>query len=577
MDIHSQALRKAQSWLIPAVDADTQKEIENLIKGDPTVLAEHFYSDLEFGTGGLRGLMGVGTAMVNRYTVGMATQGLANYLKSKLPGKKIKVAIAFDSRNNSSYFCQVAAGVIAANDIDAYVFHELRPTPLLSFTVRQLDCDAGVVITASHNPKEYNGYKVYWSDGAQILPPHDKGIIEEVRKVKGPDEVHFDGPQEKIHVLQNEMDKAYLAELHRIVRMPAEIEKAQDMKIVYTAIHGSGITLVPKALEKAGFRAVIVVGEQAIPDGNFPTVHSPNPEEKEALDMALELAEACGGELVLGTDPDADRVGLAIRDDKGKLILLNGNQSGTLLVYYQLEILKQLGKLKPNHFVAKTIVTSELIAAIARSYGVKIYDTLTGFKYIAGVMGEKDGTEEFICGGEESYGYLVGDYVRDKDAVISSVALCEVAAWARNRGIGLFGLLMEIYEKFGYFQEELLSLTYKGLEGKQTIDNMMQYLRNDSPKHLGGSGVLLRRDYKEQKEYNLSNGDSKSIDLPSSNVLQFVLEDGSVITARPSGTEPKIKFYFSLRTPMPDKNEYTHLKGDMIQRIAEIRQQLGLL
>jgi phosphoglucomutase len=575
MDIQVQALQKAQSWLIPAVDEKTQEEIHGLIAGDPKVLIEHFYSDLEFGTGGLRGLMGVGTAMVNRYTLGIATQGLANYLKSQITGKQITVAIAYDSRNNSRYFCDVVAGVFAGNGIKTFIFSELRPTPLLSYAVRHLGCDAGVVITASHNPKEYNGYKVYWSDGAQVLPPHDNGIIGEVRKIKGLQEVKFDGPSENIQVLTTEIDEAYLAELHRIIRQPSEIEKAQDLKIVYTAIHGSGITLVPQALEKAGFKAVVIVGEQAITDGNFPSVQSPNPEEKEALSMALELAQACGGELILGTDPDADRVGLAIRDNDGNLILLNGNQSGTLLVYYQLEILRQQGKLKPNHFVAKTIVTSELIAAIARSFGVKIYDTLTGFKYIAGVMGEKDGIEEFICGGEESYGYLVGDYVRDKDAVISSVALCEVAAWAKNRGLGLFGLLMEIYEKFGYFQEELLSLTYKGLEGKQKIDSMMQNLRNNSPKSLGDSVVVTRRDYKEQKEYNLLTGEVKNIELPSSNVLQFVLQDGSVITGRPSGTEPKIKFYFSLRVSMPDRKEYSRLKSEMVNRIDRIKLELG--
>ncbi|MDZ4750260.1 MAG: phospho-sugar mutase [Flavobacteriales bacterium] len=574
MDLHSQALHKAENWLISAVDEKTQSEIKEMIGTNSSLLIENFASDLEFGTGGLRGVMGVGTAMVNRYTIGMASQGLSNYLKQQRPGQPIKMAIAYDSRNQSKYFCDVAAGVFAANGIETFIFSELRPTPLLSFAVRHLKCSGGVVITASHNPKEYNGYKVYWADGAQILPPHDIGIIEEVRKIQSPGEVLFDGPTSLIHVLGIELDEVYLNRLSEIIRRPEEIKKAEDMKIVFTGIHGSGNTLVPKALEKCGFKSVIVVGEQAIPDGNFPTVHSPNPEEKEALNMALELAIATGAEIVLGTDPDADRVGLAIRDASGDLMLLNGNQSGTLLVYHQLEMLRQKGELKPNHFVAKTIVTSELVATIAQSFGVKIYDTLTGFKYIAGVIGEKEGDEKFICGGEESYGYLVGDFVRDKDAVISSVALCEMAAWAKNRGIGVFGMLLEIYEKFGYYQEDLLSLTYKGLDGKKKIDDMMQRLRQNPPSILGNSGVIVKRDYKEQISFNIKTGESTAIDLPASNVIQLVLEDGSVVTARPSGTEPKIKFYFSLRQEMPYKNLFESLKVSMAKRIQQIQNEL---
>ncbi|MFM7728154.1 MAG: phospho-sugar mutase, partial [Flavobacteriales bacterium] len=469
MDI-SAVRQKAESWLGSAsIDNDTKTEISRMLDSDEKELMECFYSDLEFGTGGLRGIMGVGTMRMNVYTVGMATQGLAHYILAQFPTTASRVAIAFDSRNNSPLFAQTAANVLSANGIEVHMFSELRPTPLLSYAVRALNCQAGIVVTASHNPKEYNEYKVYWEDGAQVLPPHDKGIIAEVRKITSPDEVKFAGNPSLIHAIEPRVEEAYINDVQKLIHAHDAIRQANDLKIVYTSIHGAGITMVPKALDSLGFKQVFVVEGQATPDGNFSTVQSPNPEEREALNMALALAEKKNADLVIGTDPDTDRVGMAIRDNSGKMILLNGNQAACLLVYYQLERMREKNAIPPNHYIAKTIVTTDLLEEIAALHNVKWYDTLTGFKYIAGVIREKEGKEIFIAGGEESYGYSVGEFVRDKDAVLSSVVLCEIAAWCAAQKKTLWILLMEIYERCGLYHESLLSVTLKGLDGLQQI------------------------------------------------------------------------------------------------------------
>jgi phosphoglucomutase len=569
--------QKAQSWLASAViDEATKAEIERMIASDEKELVESFYSDLEFGTGGLRGVMGVGTMRMNVYTIGMATQGLANYILAQFPGATSRVAIAYDSRNNSPLFAQTAANVLSANGIDVHLFSELRPTPLLSYAVRALNCQAGIVITASHNPKEYNGYKVYWEDGAQVLPPHDKGIIGEVRKITRPDDVKFEGEASRIHSIGPEVEEAYFSELQSIIHSPDAIKQAGDLKVVYTSIHGAGITMVPRALDALGFKNVFIVEQQATPDGNFSTVQSPNPEEREALTMALQLAEEKNADLVIGTDPDTDRVGMAIRDNNGKMVLLNGNQAACLLVYYQLERMREKNSIRPNHYIAKTIVTTDLLEEIAKLHGVKWYDTLTGFKYIAGVIREKEGKEIFIAGGEESYGYSVGEFVRDKDAVLSSVVLCEIAAWCAANKRTLWSLLMEIYERCGLYHESLLSVTLKGLDGLQQIQSKMESLRTNPPKQLAGSDVVELRDIQLQQSTNLRTGESVKLELPTSNVLQFVLADGSKISARPSGTEPKIKFYFSMKAPFSGQDHYRKQVAEMEARMATIQSELGM-
>ena len=572
--ISQEILDKAASWMSNDVDAQTQSEVKALLENDPKLFLESFYTDLDFGTGGLRGIMGVGTNRINKYTIGIATQGLANYIKKQFPNQTSKVAIAYDSRNQSSFFAQVTADVLSANGIEVHLFSELRPTPLLSFAVRELGCQSGVVITASHNPKEYNGYKVYWEDGAQVLPPHDKGIIQEVRAVKGVTDVKWEANASLIHAISDDVENAYLQKLNDIILSKEEIKSANNLKVVYTSIHGTGITMVPKALNALGFANLLIVESQAVADGNFPTVHSPNPEEKEALQLALDLAKAENADLVLGTDPDADRVGIAVRDDRGELILLNGNQTGSLLVYYQIMRRNQKGMMKGNEYVAKTIVTTDLIEDIAREHGIPWYDTLTGFKYIAGVMREKEGKEFFIGGGEESYGYLVGEFVRDKDAVLSSVVIAEMAAWASAHGLSLYEMLMNIYDQYGLYHEELVSITIKGMDGVEKIKQMMIDLRTNPPKELGGSAVVEIRDISNSSAKNLVTGETRALDLPSSNVLQFVLADGSKISARPSGTEPKIKFYFSIKEKFEGKANYRTQVSRIKDRINAIKEQV---
>ena len=572
--ISQEILDKAASWMSNDVDAQTQAEVKALLENDPKLFLESFYTDLDFGTGGLRGIMGVGTNRINKYTIGIATQGLANYIKKQFPNQTSKVAIAYDSRNQSSFFAQVTADVLSANGIEVHLFSELRPTPLLSFAVRELGCQSGVVITASHNPKEYNGYKVYWEDGAQVLPPHDKGIIQEVRTVNGVTDVKWDANTSLIHAISDDVENAYLQKLNDIILSKEEIKAANNLKVVYTSIHGTGITMVPKALNALGFANVLIVESQAVADGNFPTVHSPNPEEKEALQLALDLAKTENADLVLGTDPDADRVGIAVRDDRGELILLNGNQTGSLLVYYQIMRRNQKGMMKGNEYVAKTIVTTDLIEDIAREHGIPWYDTLTGFKYIAGVMREKEGKEFFIGGGEESYGYLVGEFVRDKDAVLSSVVIAEMAAWASAHGLSLYEMLMNIYDQYGLYHEELVSITIKGMDGVEKIKQMMIDLRTNPPAELGGSAVVEIRDISTSSAKNLLTGETRALDLPSSNVLQFVLADGSKISARPSGTEPKIKFYFSIKEKFEGKANYRTQVSRIKDRINAIKEQV---
>jgi phosphoglucomutase len=566
------AQAKAALWKTFELDEATRLEIERLESSDEKLFVDSFYSDLEFGTGGLRGVMGVGSMRMNKYTVGMATQGLANYIAHQVNSGS--VAIAYDSRNQSNYFAGIAADVLSANGIKVFLFDELRPTPLLSFAVRELNCTAGIVITASHNPKEYNGYKVYWSDGGQILPPHDKGIIQEVRNISHWREVLTQRKNNLVHAVPASVEEKYLQEVAKLNLSKQEVVACSDFGIVYTPIHGSGITLVPKTLAIYGFKNVAIVDEQAIPDGNFPTVESPNPEEKSAMNLALKLAAEQGSDLVLGTDPDTDRVGIAVRNEQGSLVLLNGNQAGSLLVYYRLLRSKELGVLPKNAYVAKTVVTTDLIERIAKSFQVPCYETLTGFKYIAGLIGEKEGNEVFVAGGEESYGYLVGEFVRDKDAAMSAVQFAEIGAYAKAGGSSIWEMLMNLYKVHGCFEEDLVSITLKGLSGVEKIKQMMSKLRTDPPRELGGVQVLEICDFKTQLKTDFKRNITQGIDLPKSDVLQFILTDGSKISVRPSGTEPKIKFYFSLRNEMNDAVEYSSLKANLSNRIVSIKEEI---
>ena len=594
------AKEKARLWKTFDLDAETRAEIERMEREDEKLFIDSFYSDLEFGTGGLRGVMGVGSMRMNKYTVGMATQGLANYILKHhaQEGGEGSVAIAYDSRNNSSYFAQIAADILAENGIRVYLYSELRPTPLLSFTVRELKCTAGIVITASHNPKEYNGYKVYWSDGGQILPPNDGGIITEVKiAMTGKDsskdaralqDVAQDATQDSSKDVSQDsfgkmgdvlnvpayVEEKYLELVRGLTLSEEAVKSESDISIVYTSIHGSGITLVPKTLAALGFSNVSVVEEQAVPDGNFPTVESPNPEEKSAMKMALELGEKVNAELVLGTDPDTDRVGLAVRNDQNELVLINGNQAGSLLVYYRLLVGKEKGKLPEHPFIGKTIVTTELIARIAQSFDVPCYDTLTGFKFIAGLIKEKEGKENFVAGGEESYGYLVSDFVRDKDAALSAVQFAEIAAYAKSKGTTMWGMLKDLYLQHGVFQEELVSITLKGIDGVAQIQSMMSRLRNNPPTTLGGVALSELHDVKAGTCKNMISGEVTTLPYPSSDVLQFILTDGSKISARPSGTEPKIKFYFSLRKIVSSASEISEAQFELMQRIELIKNEM---
>jgi phosphoglucomutase len=574
--IDPQSLAKANTWLEGNYDAETKAAIKDMIENNPQELIESFYRDLEFGTGGLRGIMGIGSNRMNKYTVGAATQGFANYLKANFPDRNpIKVAIAYDSRNNSPYFAQITADVFSANGIKVYLFNKLRPTPELSFAIRHFQCQGGIVITASHNPKEYNGYKAYWEDGGQLISPHDKNVIAEVEKIIDISEVKFQGNKDLIQLIGEETDKIYLDRVKELSLAPDAIKRQKDFKIVYTPLHGTGVTLVPQALKLFGFEKVYMVDEQAVADGNFPTVKSPNPEESAALAMAIEKAKQLNADLVMATDPDADRVGIAIRkgDD---FILLNGNQAASLLIYYLLTKWKENGKLTGNEYIVKTIVTSELLAKIADKFKVQHFDVLTGFKYIADIIKHFEGKKTFIGGGEESYGYLVGDFVRDKDAVISCAMIAETAAWAADKGIGLFDLLLDMYQEYGLFKESLISVVRKGKSGAEEIQAMMAQFRKTPPSTLGGSPVIMIKDYQTQKTTHFKSGKVEDIKLPPSNVLQFFTEDGGKVSVRPSGTEPKIKFYFGVVAPLEDKSNFAAIDELLGQKIQQYIKDLGV-
>ena len=529
----------AQSWLEGNYDEETKKQVKDLMDNDPAGLEDAFYRNLEFGTGGLRGVMGVGTNRMNKYTVGMATQGLANYIRKHCSGDDIKVCVSYDCRNHSKEFAKITADVFSANGLHVYLFESLRPTPELSYSIRKTGAQSGVMVTASHNPKEYNGYKVYWADGAQITSPVDKDIVAEVNAISDPSMVKFT-PGEgagRIEMMGSEMDKAYLDDILSLMLSPDARAKHSDIKIVYTPLHGTGVRLVPMALERLGFKNIYHVPEQDVNDGDFPTVQSPNPEEPSALKMAVETADREHADIVLATDPDADRMGIAVRDNDGKMVLFNGNQTGSMLTYYILTRWQELGKLDPSKYVVKTIVTTELIRAIAEKFGVKVYNVLTGFKYIAEIVKQNEGKGEFICGGEESYGFNVGEFVRDKDAVIACSMVAECACWAAEQGLTLYQLMQKIYKEFGYYRESLTSLVRKGKAGVEEIAAIMTDMRNNPPAELAGSPVVKVIDYNKPEETG----------LPKSNVLQFFSEDGDVVSVRPSGTEPKIKFYFGAK------------------------------
>ncbi len=571
MTLEQEVLLKAQAWDNDNYDLATRQEVKALIENGGDPLTDAFYKDLDFGTGGLRGVMGAGTNRVNKYTLGAATQGLANYLKKQFPGEDISVAIAHDSRNNSKLFSHQVAEVLAANGVKAYLFDDLRPTPELSFAVRHLGCKSGIVITASHNPPEYNGYKVYWSDGGQLVPPHDKGVIDEVRKVK-PEDVKFDNTTDLILEIGKEIDDAYLAEIKKLSFGDAGKDK---LKVVFTSIHGTSIISMPPAMKAAGFTDFHIVEEQAEPNGNFPTVKSPNPEEAEALKMAIDKARAINADIVIGTDPDADRVGMAVRDLNGELVLINGNQAASVLIYYLLEKWQETDQLTGKEFVAKTIVTTDLIDKMASHYNVDCPNCLTGFKWIADLI-RNNPDKKFIGGGEESYGYMIGDFVRDKDAIASGVMLAEAAAWAKSRGFSFYEVLIDIYTKFGFYLEDLVSLTRKGMKGAEEIAKMMEDFRSNTPQEIGGEQIIQMMDYQSSVTKNLENGTETAIELPKSNVVQFITDKGTKITARPSGTEPKIKFYISVNTRMSDKSEFDKTKDELESRIADIKKGLGL-
>ena len=577
-DLDQMVLSRAQAWLDGNYDEATKAQVKALIDNDMKELTESFYKDLEFGTGGLRGIMGVGTNRMNVYTVGTATQGLANYLKKNFAGEQVKVAVAHDSRNNSRLFAEHVADIFASNGFKVYLFDALRPTPEMSFAIRELGLHSGVVITASHNPKEYNGYKAYWTDGAQVTSPHDVNIIDEVALITSNDQVLKGLNPENITILGEEFDKIYLDRIKKDVQLSPEcVAKYHDMKIVYTPLHGSGVRLVPESLKNFGFTNIIMVPEQAVVDGNFPTVESPNPEERKTMAMAIDLAKAEGADLVLATDPDSDRLGVALRTGAGDYVLLNGNQTLALLLSYQLTRWAERGEIDGNQYAVKTIVTSQMANAVAEHFGVKCYDCLTGFKYIAKIIRENEGVAKYIGGGEESFGYLAGDYVRDKDAVSACALAAEAAAWAKDTmGLTLYEWLQQLYVKYGFFRESLVSVVRKGKEGAEQIQQMMVDFRTNAPKVLAGSPVVKVLDYKSLEETNLVTGEKKAIDQDSSNVLQWITADGTLVSVRPSGTEPKIKFYFGVKEPLPSVEQYDEVLAKLDAKIETIKNDLKL-
>ncbi|MFO7979005.1 MAG: phospho-sugar mutase [Bacteroidales bacterium] len=576
-DIDKTILEKARQWLGEEFDPQTRQQVQTLIDNDPVGLTDAFYRDLEFGTGGLRGIMGVGTNRMNRYTVGMATQGLAQYLRRSFPNTNpIKVAIAHDCRNNSTYFTEVAAEILSANGIKVYLFDELKPTPLLSFAVRELGCQAGIVITASHNPKEYNGYKVYWDDGGQLVPPHDKAVIEEVQGISRVDQIKFGMDESLIEILDESFDKVYIERIKTVSLAPEVIARHKDLPMVFTPIHGSTVRLAPASLRAFGFEKIYHVPEQDVTSGDFPTVVSPNPEEPEALKMAMQKGREVDADLVMGTDPDGDRVGFVVKDLEGDYVILNGNQAAALLIYYLLEQWKVKGKLTGNEYIVKTIVTTELLQNIASQYQVECLDVLTGFKYIAEKMRLLEGKKTFIGGGEESYGYTIGDQVRDKDAVISCCMMAEAAAWAKDQDRTLYQLLIDIYLKFGFYLEKLISLTKKGKAGMEEIQAMMDHYRKNTPAAINGVPVVLVKDYLTRSQIDKVTNQQTPLDFPAANVLQLFLEDGSKITMRPSGTEPKIKFYFGVKDQLKRAEDFPAMHEQLEQKVQDIIHSMEL-
>ena len=570
---------RAQVWLDGNYDAETKAEVKKLMDAeDKTELIESFYKDLEFGTGGLRGIMGVGTNRMNIYTVGAATQGLSNYLLSQFPHlPQISVVIGHDCRNNSRKFAEISANIFSANGIKVYLFEDLRPTPEISFAIRHFGCQSGIILTASHNPKEYNGYKAYWNDGAQMIAPHDENVITEVMNIKNVNDIKFEGNNELIQIIGKEVDRMFLEKIKTLILSPEAIERNKDLKIVYTPIHGTGIKLIPDALRSFGFTNIIDVPEQNMISGNFPTVVSPNPEEPAALAMAVQKARETDADIVMASDPDADRIGIAIKDDKGEWILVNGNQTFLIFIYYLITKWKELGRLTGNEYVVKTIVTTEVMADVARKNGVEYYDCFTGFKWIAAVMRENEGKKTYIGGGEESYGFLAEDFVRDKDAVSACALMAEIAAWAKDNGKTLFQLLQDIYIEYGYGKEQGISVVRKGKSGAEEIVQMMKNYRENPPKEIAGSKVATIKDFKTLKMTDVGTGTITDLDMPAtSNVLQFFTEDGTKISVRPSGTEPKIKFYIEVRGEMKTRADYAQADEKADEKINAVRKDMGV-
>lgn len=575
----NEVLAKAQIWLDGNYDAETKEAVRIMMKAeDKTELIESFYRDLEFGTGGLRGIMGAGTNRMNIYTVGAATQGLSNYLKDQFGNlPQISVVIGHDCRNNSRKFAEISADIFSANGIKVYLFEDLRPTPEISFAIRHFGCQSGIILTASHNPKEYNGYKAYWDDGAQMIAPHDENVISEVTKITNVNDIKFNGNRELIEIIGEEVDKLFIDKIKTLTLSPDSIKRNKDMKIVFTPIHGTAVKLVPWALKEYGFTNIIHVPEQDVVSGDFPTVYSPNPEEPAALDMAIKRAIETDAELVMATDPDSDRMGIAIKDDKNQWILVNGNQTALIFVYYLIRRWKELGKLKGNEYVVKTIVTTEIIKEIAEKNDVECFDCYTGFKWIAGVIRENEGIKEYIGGGEESYGFLPETFVRDKDAVSSCTLMAEIAAWAKDNGKTLYELLQDIYLEFGYGKEKGISVVRKGKSGAEEIQQIMSNFRSNPPKELAGSVIKVIKDYKTLKQTNVATGEIIDLDMPAtSNVLQYFTEDGTKISVRPSGTEPKIKFYIEVRGDMKTRADYDAADAAANQKIEAARASLGV-
>ncbi|MFZ4725515.1 MAG: phospho-sugar mutase [Paludibacter sp.] len=574
-----EVIAKAQTWLVGNYNEETKNDIRRMINADDkTELIESFYRDLEFGTGGLRGIMGAGTNRMNIYTVGAATQGLSNYLKAQFPNvPQISVVIGHDCRNNSRLFSEISANIFSANGIKVFLFEDLRPTPEASFAIRQLGCQSGIILTASHNPKEYNGYKAYWDDGAQMIAPHDENVITEVMKITNVDDIKFEGNPALIEIIGEEIDKAFIDKIKGISLSPEAIKRNSDLKIVYTPIHGTGVKLIPRALREYGFTNIINVPEQDVTSGNFPTVVSPNPEEPAALDMAVKKAIATDADIVMASDPDADRLGIAVKNEKGEWILVNGNQTALIFIYYLIRRWKELGKLTGNEYIVKTIVTTEIIKQIADNNKVEMFDCFTGFKWIAAVIRENEGKKQYIGGGEESYGFLPEEFARDKDAVSSCTLMAEIAAWAKDNGKTLFELLQDIYIEYGYGKEKGISVVRKGKSGAEEIAQMMRDFRTNPPKEIAGSTVCIIKDYETLKLKNLITGEVSDLEMPAtSNVLQYFTEDGTKISVRPSGTEPKIKFYVEVRGEMKTRSEYDAADAAANKKIEAVRASLGV-